>query len=1134
MARSGARQTDQADAEPQDNADKAFNRSGSMLMGRTSRVMRYIGAVFVVVVLALAISGTGLYFLMRSEAIENSALSQRIEANIQNLFGPSLTLEMNRTKVGFDRDGLLSLVSNNVRLMRSSDQKVLSTAGQIVIGIRPLSLLFDEPKIDAVIVENSTLNASLAGALFGSTAPQDLDELIDMTGKRMESLHDQFVNSRFRLFQFRNLHLTDVPAGLYGNGQESRTLSIENFDLRRKGTRRLQLEALLNTELSRITLMGEYYRSQEDGSSLSLDLQGLHAGEWARAPADDTGPVGSDAIIDLKADIPFSAQKGKLPKIVLQTAGESVLRLGRNGRTPLRELTLNFSILRDKNQIELDPSTLRAGRFRARLVGGLKPAPGGKGLAGDWIYELIANPARPQPTLIGEKSQDAAIKFGGRFTRDSRVLLVDEILGVIGEDRITGTAQFGFHGKTPSVTASVRSNGLDISTVKQFWPFFLGPPARDWVQNHVVGGRITDISVEADIPPGIVGRFRHGAKMQPDEFTLRAAFSGARFDTFGDLPAIRQASGTIAMDGMKLTVSAEDAIAYVPPHEPAKISQAIFTISDIGIRPNPAEIKLPVSGNVAALASIADKQPLRLFQRLNLDPVAVSGTAHADIAAKFRLKRGLVQDEVEWHAIVNLESAGSKQRIFEHMISDANVLVDANPEVVRISGNAVVDGTRTRLEITEPIGASQIAAERNFSASLDNNARQKMGLALDNVIDGPIEVNVEQVDQNTQKQTIDLQNAQITLPWIGWVKGKEIPATASFVMERNDKITELKDFYIEGEGFSAAGTLAFDPEGVLSADFTNISLNARDSFSLFLNRENSVYNISVSGVRMDARGLLNKLFHEGGFGEEQGTTNVRLTANLGEVRGFNDRIVRNFSMSYGTRDGWFDNLSLRGGFSDDSYVNLFATTREGKTTFEIDSTDAGATLSFADIYRRMNGGMLRAQLTRQNGGAFIGPVRATNFTVTDEPRLKSLVSNSSHTHAERGQTIKQFRESLSEVNTKSVRFREAKAIIEKDEKLFRVDDGVLSSAQIGFTFDGLIYDEQNRMNLSGTFLPAMGLSRAIGFIPLVGELLGNGRDSGLIGITFRMRGPSRNPQLDVNPISVVAPGIFRKVFEYRN
>ena len=44
---------------------------------------------------------------------------------------------------------------------------------------------------------------------------------------------------------------------------------------------------------------------------------------------------------------------------------------------------------------------------------------------------------------------------------------------------------------------------------------------------------------------------------------------------------------------------------------------------------------------------------------------------------------------------------------------------------------------------------------------------------------------------------------------------------------------------------------------------------------------------------------------------------------------------------------------------------------------------------------------------------------------------------------------------------------------------------------------------------------------------------GNGRDRGLIGITFRLTGKTSSPLLEVNPLSVIAPGVFRSIFEFR-
>jgi len=250
------------------------------------------------------------------------------------------------------------------------------------------------------------------------------------------------------------------------------------------------------------------------------------------------------------------------------------------------------------------------------------------------------------------------------------------------------------------------------------------------------------------------------------------------------------------------------------------------------------------------------------------------------------------------------------------------------------------------------------------------------------------------------------------------------------------------------------------------------------------------------------------------------------------VRGFNGQTLKGLQLSYATKGGRFDSLSLRGSFTDATNVRIYASTKEGRTQFEIDASEAGGTLAFIDIYGRMRGGQLRARLSRSGDGPFTGPVRATDFIIEGEPRIAALVSQPVEA-AERGANIGEI-DTFRRIEVQRVRFQEARGSIEKGETYLRVSDGIFNNSQIGLTFDGIVFDKSDRMDLVGTFLPAIGLSRAIGSIPFVGEILGNGRDSGLIGVTFRLSGPMRNPQIEVNPMSLVAPGVFRRVFEFRN
>ena len=68
--------------------------------------------------------------------------------------------------------------------------------------------------------------------------------------------------------------------------------------------------------------------------------------------------------------------------------------------------------------------------------------------------------------------------------------------------------------------------------------------------------------------------------------------------------------------------------------------------------------------------------------------------------------------------------------------------------------------------------------------------------------------------------------------------------------------------------------------------------------------------------------------------------------------------------------------------------------------------------------------------------------------------------------------------------------------------------------------------------MSGTFVPLYGLNNMFGQIPIVGLFLGGGSNEGLIGVTYEVVGTPGAPVLRVNPISAVAPGMLRKMFEF--
>ncbi|MEK7801556.1 MAG: AsmA-like C-terminal domain-containing protein, partial [Pseudomonadota bacterium] len=80
------------------------------------------------------------------------------------------------------------------------------------------------------------------------------------------------------------------------------------------------------------------------------------------------------------------------------------------------------------------------------------------------------------------------------------------------------------------------------------------------------------------------------------------------------------------------------------------------------------------------------------------------------------------------------------------------------------------------------------------------------------------------------------------------------------------------------------------------------------------------------------------------------------------------------------------------------------------------------------------------------------------------------------------------------------------------------------------TFGGVIHQSEGRMDMSGTFVPMSQINSFVNKIPLIGNLLTGGKNGGIIAATYAVKGPSNDPTVMVNPLSVLTPGFLRTLF----
>jgi hypothetical protein len=146
-----------------------------------------------------------------------------------------------------------------------------------------------------------------------------------------------------------------------------------------------------------------------------------------------------------------------------------------------------------------------------------------------------------------------------------------------------------------------------------------------------------------------------------------------------------------------------------------------------------------------------------------------------------------------------------------------------------------------------------------------------------------------------------------------------------------------------------------------------------------------------------------------------------------------------------------------------------------------------------------------------------------DFRLLNENALRPALSNS---QSRSGVTP-------AAVDTNDLQFSQLRIPFRQEGWVITIVDAALRGGALGGTANGTINLPGGKMAIGGAIIPAFGLVNVPNAIPLIGTLFG-GRDEGLFGITYRLYGPLDNPQFSMNPISALAPGIFRKIFERPN
>jgi hypothetical protein len=1097
----------------------------------TRKVVRYglmfsaatAGAVLIAVLAVYALLATG---------FGEERLRQAAEDALTRMAGREVTVTLDAASISISRRGMLVLQTDNVAVADSETGNELLEAGtlEFTLALRPL--LGGQIRLGEALISDARLDAALIPSRGDAAGPRlaTEDGLIDpdlALEAIFGSLHRAF--DAVESGDTRQVRLENVTLSLPRVGRDPIEIAIAEATLTRPDAGQVAIEASAALDGRPATLTASATR-QNDGAP--VEAVSVHL---AVPPSDEkigTGLLATDRLASL--DLQLAGNEGDAERLSLMsveaTAARATLPFGED--TPMvLDVEVSGYVEQGADKLEIARLEVASAGSTWLFDGAIGPTPAEPGIEPSYRFELvserslIAPPASPEPAL------EAQARFAGRYFATERRIDIAEI-GVAGDQgELTGRigVQFGQFG-SPGLDLDLNVRDMPVGHVKQFWPWFAAHGARSWVYANILDGHVEQGRIRLDVLPD---RFGHGIPLDASEVNGTFTLRDGSFRAAGDLPTIHEAIGTVRFAGSSADIELSGGRAPMPSGREIVVGDGTFAIRRGDTGTMIGSLDIGVSGAADAAIEFAGHEPLNAGRYLDMAPEAFSGTMSGRVVADIPLRRDLEASDIDWLVALDFAELGLARQFEGQTVTEATGSITIDPETVVIDADVLLNGIPAKLNMVEPFGETTIERSRAVSLALDDGNTERLAPGLSMLLSGMAAVEVR-AEGERQEVGVDLATSELSLPWVGWRKGQGIPASASFFMAQNDGVTKLEEFALRGDSFAVTGEVALGAGGLSTARFDRVSLNRTDNVAVDITRRGEGYEIGVSGAALDARSLVKYVLgnptapSSGGQGGGGQSIPLDVKVAVARVTGFHGEVLSDVVLNYRGRGSTIDMLELSAVTDEGKAVAYRDGIENGQRRLQLQSDDAGSLLRFLDVYERMDGGTISAALGGPAAGPLSGQVDARNFWLVNEPRLSSLVST-----APEGAGPSLNQAVRSEFDTSRVQFDRGASGVTYGKGFLALEQGVLRGPQIGSTFQGTVYDQAGNMAMTGTFMPAYGLNRIFGEIPILGQILGNGRDRGLIGITFRLYGKANAPQLQVNPLSVVAPGIFRSVFEFR-
>ena len=671
------------------------------------------------------------------------------------------------------------------------------------------------------------------------------------------------------------------------------------------------------------------------------------------------------------------------------------------------------------------------------------------------------------------------------------------------------------------LTGGLTITGMSMDRLAHTWPEALATHAREWIVENLSVGKVDRLELTATAS---VEQFP--LSVSHLAFKGRMGLTGFTVDYLHGLPKLQGVDAQIdfSQDAMIFAISSGNLLGLRVPQAALRIDQFDADVQRMAI-------DVGIQGPIQDVLTVLDYKPLGYAKKIGLEPKRTSGTADGTLHLGFPLRSNLNFDEIDYGAKAELASLGVKKAVFDRDITDGRFSLTLDRSALTLDGNGKLDGVPTEARWIERLGSTGNLAARSqvqAKAVVDDRARERFGIdPIPDILHGPagVDVTYQVFDDHRSRvdAALDLTPSRLTLGAVDWTKKPGVAGHATIGFDMTDgAISTLDLLKVQAGDLDLDATMSFDAGNIRRMDLTRLKLGGTEATGSVERQADGGWVLRGGGPTIDIGPLLKKLGEaspddttkdDGPKLDIQASTDRLILGPGRDIRQvvFDGLIARN-RLEYGKFDG---QLGAKGaaGFHLDR--------PEAGGQFALTTDDFGALLKVFDVSDNVVGGKFSAIGTvvpDNDLRRYVGKAEATDYRVIRAPFMARMLS------------IASLASIGSLLTGDGLPFTIFKADFTLENGRLALSGAHASGGALGINADGWVDLDHDVLDLKGTLVPAYTLNSILNNIPLLGDLITGGEGTGLFAANYRLSGSLDDPQINMNPLSALAPGFLRQLF----